>query len=227
LSKHSFARTFASVAVLGIAGLPLASWTAYSMKSSSTISNWSLPRAEAATFAEPQTVNRGAKGDKLARPAAAAVSESSNTYALAAVEPSSKAEPDASDRREPTALAVAPIPTPPLPWHKPKRPPEQPNGLLDDAQIASLKGRLRLTSAQAEYWPAVEEALRDFSRQQMREARRTRSRDGSSQIDVNRPEVQRLIWAAMPLLRQLREDQKREVRMLVRVMGLGSVASHI
>jgi hypothetical protein len=39
--------------------------------------------------------------------------------------------------------------------------------------------------------------------------------------------VQRLIHAAMPLLQQLREDQKREVRTLVRVLGLTTVASYI
>ena len=41
------------------------------------------------------------------------------------------------------------------------------------------------------------------------------------------PEVQQLIWASMPLLRQLSEDQKREVRRLVLVIGLEQVASQI
>ena len=51
---------------------------------------------------------------------------------------------------------------------------------------------------------------------------------GKMNIDINSPEVQKLIWAAMPLLmRQLREDQKREVRKLVRVIGLEQVASQI
>jgi hypothetical protein len=51
--------------------------------------------------------------------------------------------------------------------------------------------------------------------------------DGKVNIDVNSPEVQRLIWAAMPLLMRLREDQKREVRALARVIGMESVASQI
>ena len=54
-----------------------------------------------------------------------------------------------------------------------------------------------------------------------------RSASGRSNIDVNSAEVQQLIWAAMPLLGQLREDQKREVRKLVRVIGLEQVASRI
>jgi len=50
---------------------------------------------------------------------------------------------------------------------------------------------------------------------------------GKASIDVNAPEVQKLVWAAMPLLMRLREDQKHEVRKLARVMGLESVAAQI
>ena len=46
-------------------------------------------------------------------------------------------------------------------------------------------------------------------------------------IDTNSPEVQKLIWAAMPLLMRLREDQKSEVRKLARVIGLEQVAAQI
>ena len=46
-------------------------------------------------------------------------------------------------------------------------------------------------------------------------------------IDVNSPEVQKLIWAAMPLLMRLRAEQKSEVRKLARIMGLEQVASQI
>jgi hypothetical protein len=46
-------------------------------------------------------------------------------------------------------------------------------------------------------------------------------------IDVNSPEVQKLIWAAMPLLMRLRVDQMGEVRKLARVIGLEQVASQI
>jgi hypothetical protein len=33
--------------------------------------------------------------------------------------------------------------------------------------------------------------------------------------------------SSTPLIREIREDQKREVRELVRMIGLGTVASHI
>jgi hypothetical protein len=125
---------------------------------------------------------------------------------------------------EPVTAKAAAAATPP----KPKLPPAPaPMGLLDDGQIAGIKSRLRLTPEQAEYWPAVETALRAVAKMQLREMRQKRNPSGKTDIDVNSPEVQQLIWAAMPLLGQLREDQKREVRKLVRIIGLEQVASRI
>jgi ABC-type transporter Mla MlaB component len=46
-------------------------------------------------------------------------------------------------------------------------------------------------------------------------------------IDPDAAEVQQLKSAAMPLLFQLREDQKQEVRTLARLIGLEQVASQI
>jgi hypothetical protein len=116
----------------------------------------------------------------------------------------------------------------PVAPEKPKHvaPPPQASNLLDDGQIAGLRSRLRLTSDQAEYWPAVEEALREVARGQIRSAAR-HARGGKINIDVNSAEVQKLIWAAMPLLMRMREDQKNEVRKLARVLGLEQVASQI
>jgi hypothetical protein len=68
--------------------------------------------------------------------------------------------------------------------------------------------------------------LRDVVKQQAREARKKQGL-GPITIDTGSPEVQRLTWAAMPLLMRMREDQKREVRTLARVIGLDSVASQI
>jgi len=74
--------------------------------------------------------------------------------------------------------------------------------------------------------PAVEAALRDVARTQLRHTK-VQMQTGRINIDVNSPEVQKLIWAAMPLLMRLREDQKGEVRKLARVIGLEQVASQI
>ena len=50
---------------------------------------------------------------------------------------------------------------------------------------------------------------------------------GSMPIDPDSAEVQELKSAAMPLLFQLREDQKDEVRRLARIIGLEKVAEQI
>jgi len=99
------------------------------------------------------------------------------------------------------------------------------NGLLNDAQITGIKSRLRLSSKQAEYWPKVEEALRDVARRHLQD--HVTHQNGARIMEVNSPEVKRLVEASAPLIRELREDQKRELRELVRMIGLGTVASHI
>jgi hypothetical protein len=114
--------------------------------------------------------------------------------------------------------AVAPLPP---------APPEHKNAILDESQIASIRSRLRLTEEQMEYWPAVEAALLDVVRKQARGTRNKSTHAAAPKIDVNSAEVQSLVWAAMPLLMRLREDQKKEVRQLARVLGLESVASQI
>jgi hypothetical protein len=96
--------------------------------------------------------------------------------------------------------------------------------LLSDAQIAAIKGRLNLTAAQQQSWPAVEDALRNVARK-IHAARLGNS--GGAALDPASAEVQQLKSVAMPLLSQLREDQKREVRSLARLIGLSAVASAI
>jgi hypothetical protein len=103
--------------------------------------------------------------------------------------------------------------------------PENSNGLLNDAQIAGIESRLRLTPPQAKHWPAVAAALRDVGRRYFQSRRQ--HQNAARKIDVNSPEVQRLIETAMPLIQQLSNDQKREVRQLVRIIGLETVASQI
>ncbi len=113
---------------------------------------------------------------------------------------------------------------------KPKlaaKPPVQKNyALLSDAQIAAIKGRLNLTASQQQSWPAVEDALRAVARK-IHDTRQARPGTGSPPIDPDSTEVQQLKSAAMPLLFSLREDQKREVRALARIIGLEAVASAI
>ncbi len=73
----------------------------------------------------------------------------------------------------------------------------------------------------------METALRAVARK-IHATRQTDPRaTGIPPIDPELPEVQQLKSAAMPLLFQLREDQKREVRSLARLIGLDRVASMI
>jgi hypothetical protein len=125
----------------------------------------------------------------------------------------------------PAAMPAAPL-APPVPKVAAK-PAPKPYTLLSDEQIAGIKGRLRLSPDQESYWPAVETALRAVARK-MHATRQTDPRaTGAPPIDPDSPEVEQLKSAAMPLLFQLREDQKREVRSLARLIGLDRVASMI
>jgi len=76
------------------------------------------------------------------------------------------------------------------------------------------------------YWPAVESALRAVARK-IHATRQTDAAASAAQLDPDSPEVQQLKSAAMPLLFQLREDQKEEVRKLARIIGLDKIASAI
>jgi hypothetical protein len=107
-----------------------------------------------------------------------------------------------------------------------KPPPQKSYALLSDAQIAGIKDRLKLSSEQQPYWPAVESALRAVAKK-IHETRRADPHATGAPIDPESAEVQQLKSAAMPLLFQLREDQKREVRTLARLIGLEQVASQI
>ncbi|WP_315737021.1 MULTISPECIES: hypothetical protein [unclassified Bradyrhizobium] len=98
--------------------------------------------------------------------------------------------------------------------------------LLSDGQIAGIKERLRLSSSQEYYWPAVETALRAVARK-IHAGRQGAAKPGAVAIDPDSDEVQQLKSAAMPLLWQLREDQKDEVRRLARTIGLDKVAAAI
>jgi len=133
---------------------------------------------------------------------------------LTTPEPDSAAKPAT---KLPPVIASAPAK--PKPAAKPK------DALLSDGQIAQIKTRLNLSSSQEYYWPSVEQALRAIGRK-LHATRRDRD-DVPPPIDPDSAEVQQLKYAAMPLLFQLREDQKQEVRKLARAMGLEQVAQQI
>jgi hypothetical protein len=196
----------------------------------------SLPPARSETVAaEPQgsesqapVSNKQAKNDRLAIA----------TLALASFEPAQTADISAplrqafaatspADIEAPRIAAPAAMPSAPT---KPKlaaKPPlQKPYALLSDEQIAGIKQRLRLSSDQESYWPAVEDALHAVARK-IHATRQADPHASGAPIDPDAAEVQQLKSAAMPLLFQLREDQKQEVRTLARLIGLEKVASQI
>src|SRR5260221_4395242 len=125
----------------------------------------------------------------------------------------------------PQALAPSAA-LPPKPKAVAKPQPQKNYALLSDIQIAGIKERLKLSSSQESYWPPVESALRAVARK-IHAGRQANPNAGGMPIDPEAEEVQQLKSAAMPLLFQLREDQKSEVRSLARIIGLEKVASMI
>ena len=162
------------------------------------------------------------------------------SYALAAYEPpqttealseplrqayASTAPADIGLPKEVAPAAAAPA-APPKPKAVAKPQPQKNYALLSDVQIAGIKDRLKLSSSQESYWPPVESALRAVARK-IHAGRQANPTAAGVPIDPDSAEVQQLKSAAMPLLFQLREDQKSEVRSLARIIGLEKVAAMI
>jgi len=141
--------------------------------------------------------------------------------AYASVEPADVGLPKLSDQ---ATASAAPQPAKPKAAAKPA--PQKTYALLSDVQIAGIKERLKLSAAQESYWPPVETALRAVARK-IHAKRQSDPNAGGMPIDPDSTEVQQLKSAAMPLLFQLREDQKNEVRQLARIIGLDKVAAMI
>ncbi len=227
-------KSIAFVALLGvlIAG---AAVTSVLMRDSVPSAGAMMP----AVVAKSPISNREAKGDRLAmvtlaapepqQPAAAPKTTLRQAYAYA------PSEPEMAKASASAAAVVATEPVVPkskiLARSEPTPAPLKPEvqkaySLLSDTQIAGIKDRLRLSSSQEYYWPAVESALRNVARK-IHSTRQGAPKPGAVAIDPDSDEVQQLKSAAMPLLWQLREDQKDEVRRLARTIGLDKVAAMI
>jgi hypothetical protein len=194
----------------------------------------------AAVVEGPVVANRQSKQDKLT---VARVASTEPQQAADISEPLRQAFAYVSPAEVEAAKAVASLPevapsravvaapaavaAPAKPKAASKPQPQKSYALLSDAQIAGIKERLKLSSSQESYWPAVESALRTVA-QKLNAARQANPNvTAATAIDPDSDEVQQLKSAAMPLLFQLREDQKDEVRKLARIIGLDKVASAI
>ncbi|MGX4802048.1 hypothetical protein [Bradyrhizobium guangdongense] len=147
--------------------------------------------------------------------------------AFAAATPSDFPMPKADINEAPApAEAPAAVEAPAKPKLAAKPQPPKTYSLLSDAQIAGIRDRLKLSSSQEYYWPSVETALRNVVRK-ISANKLSNPHGPNVQIDPDCDEVQQLKSAAMPLLFQLRDDQKEEVRKLARIIGLEKVAQQI
>jgi zinc resistance-associated protein len=96
---------------------------------------------------------------------------------------------------------------------------------LTDARIAARKAALKLTPDQEKHWPALEQALRDISKERRarREERRTveqpadgiqRLRDRADALTTRAGELRRVADAAQPLYQSLDDAQKRRFNVM-------------
>jgi hypothetical protein len=171
------------------------------------------------------------KKDRLPVAAPALASDEPPQTVAALGEPLRQAYASTSPDIEAPKIITAPPATalaaPPKPKAAVKPAVQKTYALLSEVQIAGIKERLKLSASQESYWPAVENALRAVAKK-IHATRQTAAPNATgAPIDPEAEEVQQLKSAAMPLLFQLREDQKREVRALARLIGLEKVASMI
>ena len=178
------------------------------------------------SFGQGAVPNRESKADKLTVAAVAPDPAPPEPASAIPAEPLRQAFAATTPPAEIDGLKLNDAAAPP----KPKlvtKPVQKSYALLSEAQIAGIKERLKLSPSQEYYWPAVENALRAVARRI--HAARQAEPNGATvpPIDPEAAEVQQLKSAAMPLLFQLREDQKQEVRSLARLIGLEKVAAAI
>jgi hypothetical protein len=159
-------------------------------------------------------------------PAAAAPAPQPSAIAPPATEPKAEIKPEIKPAAAPTRSIAA------APQRKPTPRAKKDSGeLFNDAQLASIKSRLKLSEYQEQYWPGVETALRAIGHTVARGAPPKTTAMGYAsetrlaQIDPDSAEVQQLKSAAFPLIMSMNDDQKQQVRMLAHVMGLERVAS--
>jgi hypothetical protein len=87
--------------------------------------------------------------------------------------------------------------------------------MLSAAGIDRMKTALALTAEQEEYWPAIATELRTLGKM-------IKGKGQNPQVDNDT--MQRLYWAAAPLISRLSYDQKMKVKQMARLMGLNQVA---
>jgi hypothetical protein len=100
---------------------------------------------------------------------------------------------------------------------------------VEDGEGRHAGGAANLTPEQEKMWPAVEAALRKivYTKNAMSPGVPAAQPGGErmAYIDPTSADVQQLKYAALPLIKRLNDDQRREVKMMAYVMGLAELAS--
>lgn len=173
-----------------------------------------------------QMSNRDAKRDRdvvVAKPP-----EPDAVLAFARIEPETTVtEPQPAPQPALQLASIDVAPPPPAPKPKAMAKIEKiGRALLSDYQISGIKQRLSLTAAQERYWPAVEKALRGLS-ERVVEYRKNLNKSNDGKFNAEAAQVEQLKAAALPLMTQLRDDQKSSVLMIASMAGLGSVMTEM
>jgi hypothetical protein len=123
----------------------------------------------------------------------------------------------------PPAASAEPTPLPkPRPRVQLLRRAQASYTLLSDLQIDAIRTRLKLNAEQERSWPAVEVALRGLATRlhEMRKAG-----EAPTELSPESPEIVKLRAAATPFFATLNGDQKRELKTLAHLIGLGKVVA--
>ncbi len=92
----------------------------------------------------------------------------------------------------------------------PPRPPQPPDAVFNDAQIASMKGRLELTKEQEPYWQEVEASLREV----------VWDRRHGDRPRLEPKSLERFKQAAAPFVATLSAKQQSVIQALADIVGL-------
>jgi hypothetical protein len=91
--------------------------------------------------------------------------------------------------------------------------------VLSPAGIDRMKMALALTAEQEEFWPAIAAELRAIGKALPKNV----GKNGAP-VNVDKETMERLYWAAAPLITRLSYEQKQRVKQMARLMGLTQVA---
>ena len=96
------------------------------------------------------------------------------------------------------------------------------DSVITESHIARLRATLRLTSAQQAHWLPVEVALSELARQQARGEAAGFSQkftDRGASLNATMTQLRRIKSIALPLIKSLDENQKRDAISFARNMG--------